>query len=311
MIIVTGGAGFIGSNLIKKLNKKKIKDIVVFDSINKLKKKNIQKLTYKNLYSKNEIFDFLKVNKKKIDVIYHLGACTNTLEKNWDYLLKNNFEYSKKLAIFTALNNIKFIYASSASVYGKKTGNCNEIRSLNFLKPLNLYAKSKLIFDKYLIKNFGPNSKIIGLRYFNVYGINEEHKLNMASPVHNFFSQIKEKRICKIFDKFDGYIAGGHKRDFVSVDDCVNINLWLIKKNIKKNIINVGSGASVTFGSIADKIIQELKYGKIKVIKFPEKLKKGYQSYTKSDLSTLRKIGYKKDLINISTGIRNFIKKKI
>ena len=311
MIIITGGAGFIGSNLIHFLNKKKNHNIVIFDSLNKLKKKNLEKLNFKKLYFKSEIFNLLKVNKKKIDCIFHLGACTNTLENDWDYLYKNNYEFSKEIAIYSAINNIKLIYASSASIYGKKSGNFNEIRGIDFFKPLNLYAKSKLIFDKFLINNFRENSKIVGLRYFNVYGINENHKLNMASPVHNFFYQLIDKNFCKIFDSYDGYPAGGHKRDFVSVDDCVKINSWLLKKkNLKKNILNVGSGSSVTFKDIALKLINELKFGKVKIIKFPNKLKKGYQSFTKSNLDELRKIGYDKKLISISEGIKQFVRDK-
>ena len=312
MIIVTGGAGFIGNNLISNLNKDKIKDIIIFDNLNKLKRKNLKNLKFKKIYFKNELFEFLKLNKKKIDGIFHLGACTNTLENNWDYLYKNNFEFSKKLAIYCGLNNIKFIYASSASVYGKKDGNFNEIKKINSLRPLNLYAKSKLLFDKFIIENFNDNSKIVGLRYFNVYGLNEDHKLNMASPVHNFFHQIKVKKFCKIFDKFDGYAAGGHKRDFVSVDDCVKVNLWLFKRQkIKKNILNVGSGSAVTFKDVASIIINELGYGQIKIIKFPQQLKKGYQSYTKANLNALRSVGYRKEFLIISEGIQKFIKKKL
>ena len=311
MIIITGGAGFIGSNLITNLNKNGIKEILIFDNLNKQKKKNLKNLSFKKIYNKNETFEFLKSNKKKIDVIFHLGACTNTLENNWDYLYKNNFEFTKKLSIYSSLNNIKLIYASSASVYGKKDGDLNELKNMGLLKPLNLYAKSKLLFDKFLIQNFDVNAEIIGLRYFNVYGNNEDHKLNMASPIHNFFHQIKEKKFCKIFDKFDGYPAGGHKRDFVSVDDCVKVNLWLFKKRkIKRNILNVGSGSAVSFKDVASIIINELKYGKIKIIKFPDELKKGYQSYTRANLSELRNIGYTKKFIIVSKGIHNFIKKK-
>ena len=153
MIIVTGGAGFIGSNLIKKLNKNSYKNIYIFDNITKLKKNNLQNLNYKKTYNKSEIFNFLKKNEYKIDCIFHLGACTNTQETNWDYLYKNNFIYSKKLIEFSARKNIKLIYASSASIYGKKTGNFNEIKQLNSFKPLNYYAKSKLILDKFLFEN--------------------------------------------------------------------------------------------------------------------------------------------------------------
>ena len=311
MIIITGGAGFIGSNLISSLNKNRIKEIIIFDNLDKLKKKNLKNLSFKKIYFKSEIFEFLKFNKKKIDGVFHLGACTNTLENNWDYLYKNNFEFSKRLAIHCGLNNIKFIYASSASVYGKRSGDFDELKKMKLLKPLNLYAKSKLIFDKFIIKNFSDNSKIIGLRYFNVYGINEDHKLNMASPVHNFFYQIKQKKFCKIFDKFDGYPAGGHKRDFVSVDDCVKVNLWFFKKKkLQKNIFNVGSGSAITFKDVATTIKNELKYGEIKIIKFPTQLKKGYQSYTKANLNKLRSIGYSKKFTTIFQGIQNFIKKK-
>tara|TARA_B100000945_G_C20326396_1_gene570228 strand:+ start:135 stop:1073 length:939 start_codon:yes stop_codon:yes gene_type:complete len=308
MIILTGGAGFIGSNLLKKLNNLHYKDIILFDNLNKLKKKNIAQLSFKSIYFKDEIFNFLKSNKKKISIIFHFGACTNTLEKNWDYLYKNNFEYSKKLAIYSAKNKIKFIYASSASIYGKKTGNFDEIKNLNFFKPLNFYAQSKLNFDKYIINNFKYNNKIIGLRFFNVYGKNENHKKNMASPIHSFSKQILNDKSCKIFGKFDGYSAGYHKRDFISVDDCTKINVWLMKKKINKmNIINIGTGNSVNFIQIARQIIKNLGYGKIKTIKFPEKLKNGYQSYTKANLKRLRQIGYKFNFIETSTGIKNFI----
>lgn len=133
----------------------------------------------------------------------------------------------------------------------------------------------------------------------------------MASPIHNFYHQIKKKKFCKIFDKFDGYPAGGHKRDFVSVDDCVKVNLWLFKRRkIKRNILNVGSGSAVSFKDVASMIINEIKYGKIKIIKFPDELKKGYQSYTRANLNELRNIGYTKKFIIVSKGIHNFIKKK-
>ena len=308
MIIITGGAGFIGSNLLEKLNRVNYDSkIIIFDNKNK-KKNNIKNLKYSAFYHKDEIFSFLKTNKSKIDIIFHLGACTNTLEKNWDYLLKNNFLYTKKLAIYCARQNIRLIYASSASVYGKLTGIQDEIKNINDFKPLNLYAKSKLKFDKFLIKNFSPNAKIIGLRYFNVYGNKEGLKKNMSSPVHNFTNQIINSGHCKIFGEFDNFKSGDHKRDFVYVKDCVNLNNWLFKKKFNKmNILNVGAGYSTSFKNIAREIIHNLGYGEIKYIEFPNKLKKGYQSYTCANLKRLKKIGYKFKFTNPRNGIKEFL----
>tara|TARA_A100000164_G_C21859469_1_gene749281 strand:- start:254 stop:1195 length:942 start_codon:yes stop_codon:yes gene_type:complete len=307
MIIVTGGAGFIGSNLIKKLNEINLKEIYIFDRINYLKKKNLKNLIFKRIYHKSEIFTFLGKNKDKIITIFHLGACTNTQETNWDYLYKNNYLFTKKLIEFSAYNNIKLIYASSASVYGKKNGFLDELKNLEFFKPLNYYAKSKFLLDLFVKENIKKKMSIIGLRYFNVYGSNEEHKLGMASPVHSFFNQIKTKGKCKIFGNFDGYKKGDHIRDFVSVDDCVSINMWLMKKKIQyPQILNIGTGKGNTFNNVAKEFIKYFKLGKIEYIKFPNKLKKGYQSNTKAKLNSLRNLGYNNKFVNLREGVKVF-----
>ncbi len=309
MIVITGGAGFIGSNLIKELNKKGYNNIYIFDRLSYLKKINLDNLDFKKIYYKSEIFKFLNINKTKISVIFHLGACTNTQEMNWDYLYENNFLFTKKLIEFSSINNKKLIYASSASVYGKNTGNIDEIKNLDNFKPLNYYSKSKILLDQFVKKNMKKKMQIIGLRYFNVYGLNENHKLGMASPIHSFFNQIKSKNKCKIFDKFDGYKKGEHIRDFVSVKDCVLINIWAMKKKIQyPTILNVGSGKGHTFNFVANEFIKHFKRGKIEYIKFPNKLKKGYQSYTKAKLNKLRNLGYKKQFINLRDGIKIFFK---
>ena len=309
MIVITGGAGFIGSNLLEELNKIRVNTpIFLFDNIGK-KRDNLKNLVYKSLYDKSELFDFLKIYQDKIKIIFHLGACTNTLENNWDYLIKNNYIYTKKLAIFCARKNIKLIYASSASVYGKSSGFQDETKNINNFIPLNLYAKSKLKFDKFLLQNFKSNAKIIGLRYFNVYGGKEELKKKMSSPVHNFTKQIIKNKYCKIFGAFDNYDAGNHSRDFVYVKDCVKLNILFVNKKINKlNIFNVGSGTSTSFNVVAEEIISNLGYGKIKYIKFPDKLKIGYQSSTHADLSRLNSCinGFK--FLNIKNGIKNYLK---
>ena len=307
MIIVTGGSGFIGSNLIKELNKRGFKDIYIFDKVSKLKKKNLENIYFKKIYHKSEIFKFLNKNIKKIRVIFHLGACTNTQETNWDYLYENNFLFTKKLVEFSSINEKKLIYASSASIYGKKTGNTDELKNLDNLEPLNFYSKSKILLDQFVKKNIKKKMQIVGLRYFNVYGLNESHKLGMASPVHSFFNQIKTKNKCKIFDNFNGFKKGEHTRDFVSVKDCVSVNIWAMKKKIDyPTILNVGSGKSHTFNFVAKEIIKNFQRGKIEYIKFPNKLKKGYQCKTKANLNNLRSLGYIKKFINLRDGIQIF-----
>lgn len=312
MIIVTGGAGFIGSNLIKSLNKNKLNKIYIFDRVSKLKKNNLKNLDFKKIYHKSEIFRFLEKNRGKIRAIFHLGACTNTQETDWDYLYKNNYLFTKKMIMFSGDNNTKLIYASSASIYGKSSGNYNETKKLNSFKPLNYYAKSKLILDQFVYKNIKKKIPLVGLRYFNVYGLNEDHKLGMASPIHSFFKQIKSNGSCKIFGSFDGYRKGEHIRDFVSVNDCVSINIWAMKKKIKNpTILNVGTGKAHSFNFVAKEFLKHFSEGKIEYIKFPDKIKRGYQSNTKAKINSLRNLGYNKNFIDLREGIKKFFKENV
>jgi ADP-L-glycero-D-manno-heptose 6-epimerase len=309
MIIITGGLGFIGSNILAKFNELKNNNIVLVDSYSKKKFKNIKNLKYVDYFNKNEFIDnLLKSKFKNITHIFHQGACTNTQETDSEYLFKNNYEYSKKLLQFCNNNRVKFIYASSASVYGNNIKTELIKENLMTKNLSNAYAYSKYLFDAYVLKNKKKLKNTVGLRYFNVYGNNESHKLNMSSPILTFYRQLKKKNFCNIFGKYGGFKNGMHSRDFIYIDDVVNINLWAANKQIV-DIINVGTGYDVTFKDIALKIIQKIGKGKIKFIPFPNKFKKKYQTYTRADLTKLRYYSYKSMITNIDDGIDLYLKK--
>ena len=232
MIIVTGGAGFIGANLIQRLNLDNKSDIIVVDNIKK-NQKNLNKIIYKDYFDKQ---DFLKKLENKtfhsikgLTSIIHLGACSDTTETNWDYLKHNNIYYTKKLYQLSKSHNSQFIYASSASVYGNKSG--EQKRIISNLKPLNLYAKSKYELDQYFYKK---TKKVMSLRFFNVYGKFEDHKAHMSSPVSKFLKQLKRYKQCQVFDFKDKEEA---KRDFVLVDDAIEILLFLKEKKKQEYLI--------------------------------------------------------------------------
>ena len=237
MIIVTGGLGFIGSNLVKRLNKDS--EVIIVDKHSEFKIKNVKGLEIKDFFEKKNFIRLIKKNNfnfKNITHIFHLGACTNTAEKDKKYLYENNFLYSKDLLKFSNNNNIKFIYASSASIYGNINSTMKE--DIFSKKPLNLYAWSKVLFDQFVLKNKKKLKNTIGLRYFNVHGNNEFHKSKMCSPVLSFYEQLKKNKYCKIFKNYGGKY---------SIKDW-GINNWikLIEKILKykKNskILLIGSG---------------------------------------------------------------------
>lgn len=303
MIIVTGGAGFIGSNLIEGLNKIGIKDIILVDDVKTANRKNIKNLIYKKQYSIKELIR--RINKNQIgniDCIFHQGACSNTLESRVDYILENNFYYSKKLLDFSIKKNIKFIYASSASVYGRSIDTSEKIENEN---PLNLYAISKLLFDNYVRSKLNSKNQITGLRYFNVYGKNESHKNNMASVIFHFSEQLKNTNEVKIFGNSLGYKNGEHKRDFIHVDDVISVNLWFLKVK-KSGIFNVGTGKAVSFNKVAKILSKDFTKSKISYIPFPKKLLKFYQPYTKAKINSLKTIGYKKKFLNYKEGVSKY-----
>ena len=309
MIVVTGSNGFIGSNLIKGLNKIGYKDIIaVDDHDNPELKENIVHCEIQDYLKIDEFL--LKLQKNKVDgekltAIFHQGACSNTMEWDAEYLYKNNFLYSKELLNLSRQSNTPLIYASSASVYGN--GKVFE-ESLENENPINLYAYSKFKFDQLVRHELrGSDTQIVGLRYFNVYGPQEQHKGNMASVAYHLHSQLKENDEIKLFEGSDGYGDGEQRRDFIYVDDIVKVNLWFMENTNISGIFNLGTGKSQTFNDVAEAVINWNKKGNIKYIEFPEKLKGAYQSFTEANISKLREAGYKEEFLDVQEGVKHYL----
>lgn len=308
MIIVTGGSGFIGSNIVAGLNQIGINKIIIVDDLTEGKKiLNISNLDFYDYVDSNDFIENIQTKNyyQNISTIFHQGACSSTTNWNGKYMMQNNYNYSKKILEYSLENKIQLIYASSASVYGLgkngfKEGFVNE-------KPLNPYAFSKFQFDQYVRKNIHKSySQVVGLRYFNVYGQNESHKGEMSSVIFKFRKQLLEQGSIKIFKGSQGFNDGDHERDFIHVDDCVKINLWFIK-NKSSGIYNVGTGKTYTFNKIAKLIIDHYGRGNIEYIDFPNQLINSYQGFTKANIGELKKLGYKELFTKIDDGIKKYL----
>lgn len=309
MIIVTGGAGFIGSNIIRALNERGINDILLVDSLaNGHKMHNIADLNIADYMDKAEFLDSLSQPKflNKVIAIFHQGACSATTEWNGHYVMQNNYDYSKKVLQASISKNIPFIYASSASVYGMGEHGFSVARECE--RPINMYAYSKFQFDQY-VRSLLPETKnqIVGLRYFNVYGPREQHKGSMSSTAYHFNNQLLTGNQVRLFEGYDGYADGEQQRDFVYVDDVVAVNLWFFDNMDKRGIFNVGTGRAETFNTMANAVITWHKRGEITYIPFPDHLKGAYQSYTKADISGLRAAGYDKEFLTVTEGVTRYL----
>jgi len=310
MIVVTGGAGFIGSNLVKALNQKGYTNIIVVDNLkNGVKFRNLVDCQIADYYDKRDFFEHLqnKSLKKKITAMFHLGACSSTTEWDGHYIMQNNYEYSKLLLHFCLKRGIPFIYASSASVYGNGTVFKEEFQ---YEKPINMYAYSKFLFDQYVRQYLSDpelESQIVGLRYFNVYGARESHKGGMASVAFHFNNQIKISNKLKLFEGCDGYENGEQRRDFIHVQDTVDVKLWLFENPQVSGIFNVGTGRSQTFNEVAQAVLSWHNSGEIEYIPFPDHLKGSYQSFTQADISALIKAGYSQPFKDVQTGVKLYL----
>ena len=309
MIIVTGSNGFIGSNLIKGLNEIGHKDIIaVDDQDDPGLKENIAHCDIQDFLNIDEFINLIRNNEidgTKIGAIFHQGACSNTMEWDADFLYKNNLLYSKGLLNFSQKTKTPLIYASSASVYG--AGKIFE-ESIENEDPINLYAYSKFKFDQLVRQELiRSETQIVGLRYFNVYGPQEQHKGTMASVAFHLHNQLKDNEEIKLFEGSDGYDDGEQRRDFIYVEDVVKVNLWFLENQKVSGIFNVGTGKSQTFNEVAHSVINWNKRGKINYVPFPEKLKGAYQSYTQANISKLRKAGYKDEFLNVQEGVKKYL----
>lgn len=307
MIIVTGGAGFIGSNIVKELNNRGRNDILIVDNLGKSDKyKNLVGLHFIDYIHKEKFFtDLESYCGGDVEAIFHEGACSDTMEYDVNYMMNNNYETSKALLKFCDFRAIPFIYASSASTYGGGKNGFTE--GDKFEDALNPYAFSKLAFDRY-VRQFLPNAqtKIIGLRYFNVYGPQEHHKGKMASIFYQLYNQIKQTGSAKLFKGTGGYGDGEQRRDFIYVKDVVKVNLWALNSDIKNGVYNCGTGHAHTYNEAAQAVIDALGTGKIEYRDFPETLKGKYQSYTEADTTQLINAGYNAGFTDFKQAVKEY-----
>ena len=307
-IIVTGGAGMIGSNIIEGLNKSGHNDIIVVDHLkNGEKFRNISDLDISDYYDKKDFISLIRDRNDfgQIDAVYHEGACSNTLEWDGQYMMENNYEYSKVLLHYCMDKKIPFFYASSAATYGDSTVYKENPENEN---PINIYGYSKYLFDQYVrLHESSFESQVVGFRYFNVYGPKEQHKGSMASVAFHLNNQIIAGENPKLFEGSGGFDNGEQRRDFIFVGDVVKVNLWMMAHPDVSGIFNIGTGNSQSFNEVANSVINYHGKGEINYIPFPDELKDNYQSFTEADLTKLRTTGFDGSFKTVQEGIKEYM----
>jgi ADP-L-glycero-D-manno-heptose 6-epimerase len=317
-IIVTGGAGFIGSAVVWRLNELGYDDILIVDRLDETDKwKNLAPLRFADYI---DAYDFIEDldDFKDASVIFHLGACSSTTETDADYMIRNNYQYTQDFARWAVKNDIRFIYASSAATYGDgSAGMADGTDELNSLRPLNVYGYSKHLFDQYAARN-GMFDKIVGLKYFNVFGPNENHKGDMRSLVNKAFDQINTTGKLQLFKSANpDYADGEFGRDFVYVKDAVDMTLHFMPGAAKTHVratdtrgglFNVGSGRMNTWNALADAIFKALDLPKnVEFIDMPEHLRDRYQYHTQADLTRIRDVGYTADTTPLDAAVADYV----
>jgi ADP-L-glycero-D-manno-heptose 6-epimerase len=321
--IVTGAAGFIGSNLVKALNERGENNIIAVDNLKQADKfKNLTDCEIADYLHKEDFLEKLQDGyfDGLISAVFHQGACSDTMETDGRYMMDNNYQYTLELLNYCQNEEVPFLYASSASVYG---GGSVFKESREFESPLNVYAYSKFLFDQIVRRRWHKRSaQIVGLRYFNVYGPREQHKGRMASVAYHFFNQYRADGKVKLFEGCDGYANGGQLRDFVSIEDVVKVNMYFLDNPQISGIFNLGTGLAQSFNDVAVATINSLlnaegkpalsigelqQKGLISYIPFPDQLRGKYQSFTQADISELRKCGYKEPFLSVEQGVARYV----
>ncbi|MBF0270775.1 MAG: ADP-glyceromanno-heptose 6-epimerase [Magnetococcales bacterium] len=312
MYIVTGGAGFIGANIVATLNRRGDSNILVVDDLKQGDKfLNLRDLEIADYLDLTEFREHLRAGRfrnARVRAIFHQGACSDTMEYDGRYMMDNNFTYSKELFHFALEQNTPFIYASSAATYGASVTFAEHPDNE---KPLNVYGYSKLLFDRY-VQRLIPRTTtaVAGLRYFNVYGPREDHKGRMASMIHQMHHQLLTHGVVKLFTGSGGYGDGEQRRDFVHVADAVKVNLFLADSGNIQGIFNVGTGKSRSFNDVARSLIDTLGQGRIEYVPMPDVLKTKYQNFTEADITHLRAVGYDAPFDSLEEGIQTFVRAK-
>lgn len=323
-IIVTGAAGFIGSNIVKALNRRGETDIIAVDNLtNGHKFRNLADCDIAHYLDKHEFIRQVREHLIAHDIraVFHQGACSNTMEHNGQYMMENNYQYSLDLLDWCQDERIPFLYASSAAVYGKGTA-FREERALE--KPLNVYGYSKFLFDQVVRQRIaqGLTAQVVGFRYFNVYGMREQHKGRMASVAYHHFNQYRSQGYVNLFGAYENYGNGEHSRDFVSVEDVAKVNLYFFDNFEKSGIFNLGTGRSQPFNDLAAATVNACRAAEgkpklslaelveqqlIRYIPFPEDLVGKYQSFTQADTEKLRAAGYADDFYTVEQGVERYV----
>ncbi len=313
MIVLTGGAGFIGSALLSKLNQEGVEDIYVVDNLGSSDKwKNLNGKKFDDYIHKDKFLTRLQEGsfKGKIQAIVHLGACTSTLERNAEYMIQNNYDYSLFLAEWAISNRARFIYASSGATYGDGSEGFSDDDEVTVrLRPLNVYGFSKQLFDLWALRSKAVG-RIAGLKFFNVFGPNEYHKGEMASVIYKAYHQIKDTGSLGLFKSYNpDYKDGEQERDFVYVKDCVEVLWWLLVNHNVNGIFNVGTEKARTWNDLAAAIFKALeREPSIKYIEMPEGMRQGYQYFTEADMSKLRKAGFKTEFRSLEDAVSDYVK---